>query len=71
MTIDLNSFGPWRDDICESCETVHLVVGPEGGPFYCKDCWMGERIPRQRRVSDRTAPPLFDVAPYEQRKGGA
>jgi hypothetical protein len=72
--IDLNSFGPWRDGICDQCDTLHLVVGTPEGPKCCRACWLGEPSPGSRRRPAAPMPDdvaLFDVAPFESRKGGA
>lgn len=69
--LNLDDFGPWRDGICEGCDTLHLVTGPPEGPQRCKPCWMGEPVPRRRRKPDPDAVSMFDTGPYDQRRGGA
>lgn len=70
MTIDLSSFGPWKDDVCDVCEVLVLVTGPEGGEQRCKACWFGEMPVRHRRRKGQ-AETLFETGPYEARREGA
>lgn len=65
--IDLSSFGPWREKVCYSCETLQLCVGPPEGPLQCKACWLGpaERGWRRRPTQDEA---LFDREAYRRNK---
>lgn len=63
--IDLSEFGPWREKVCFECETLQLVVGPPGGPFKCKACWLGPPEGRWRRRSTQEEA-LFDREAYRR-----
>lgn len=64
-TIDLSTFGPWKERVCRECETLQLCVGPPEGPLKCKACWLGPTEPGagpRRRQSES----LFDRDAYKR-----
>lgn len=74
--LDLDNFGPWRDGICDECQTLQLVVGTPEGPKRCKPCWLEEEDApaSRRRAAARPLPddvPMFNTNPYEKRERGA